>query len=70
MNDKKLRIAFIGTLVGAFVLTVAMVLVWKFRFYDPVVSELGTTEDNYTTPKARRISWTNRSKARCWRSNV
>ncbi len=53
MNEKKLRIAWIGTLVGAFVLIVAMVLVWKFKFYDPLVSELGTTSDNYTKEKAQ-----------------
>ncbi len=51
MNDKKLRIAFIGTLVGAFVLIVAMVLVWKFRFYDPVLSELNTTNEKYDKQK-------------------
>lgn len=53
MNEKKLRIAWIGTLVGAFVLIVAMVLVWKFRFYDPVVSELGTATTSYTTEKGK-----------------
>lgn len=53
MNEKKLRIAWIGTLVGAFVLIVAMVLVWKFRFYDPLLSELGTTETNFATQKTQ-----------------
>ena len=48
MNEKKLRIAWIGTLVGAFVLIVAMVLVWKFRFYDPLLSELDTTNTEFT----------------------
>lgn len=43
MNEKKLRIAWIGTIVAAFVLIVAMVLVWKFKFYDPLLSELETT---------------------------
>ena len=51
MNEKKLRMAWIGTLVGAFVLIVAMVLVWKFRFYDDVVSQLASTETKYTTEK-------------------
>ena len=49
MNERKLRLAWIGTLVGAFVLIVAMVLVWKFRFYDNIVSQLATTEANYKT---------------------
>ncbi len=52
MNEKKLRLAWIGTLVGAFVLIVAMVLVWKFRFYDQVVSQLATTNTSYDTEKA------------------
>lgn len=52
MNEKKLRLAWIGTLVGAFVLIVAMVLVWKFRFYDQVVSRLATTNGTYRTEKA------------------
>ena len=52
MNEKKLRLAWIGTLVGAFVLIVAMVLVWKFRFYDNTVSQLNTTNTNYDTKKA------------------
>lgn len=52
MNEKKLRLAWIGTMVGAFVLVVAMVLVWKFRFYDQVVSELATTKSSYSTEKA------------------
>ena len=47
MNEKKLRIAWIGTLVGAFVLIVAMVLVWKFRFYDPLLSELDTATTEF-----------------------
>ena len=51
MNEKKLRIAWISTLVSAFVLIVAMVLVWKFRFYDPVLSELDKTQQNYTKEK-------------------
>ena len=51
MNEKKLRLAWIGTLVGAFVLIVAMVLVWKFKFYDQVVSELATTTGEYDTQK-------------------
>ena len=53
MNEKKLKIAWIGTLIGAFVLIVAMVLVWKFKFYDPLVSELGTTAGEYDTEKAK-----------------
>ena len=52
MNEKKLRLAWIGTLVGAFVLIVAMVLVWKFRFYDNTVSQLNTTNASYATEKA------------------
>ena len=52
MNEKKLRLAWIGTLVGAFVLIVAMVLVWKFRFYDKVISDLNTSKTNYATQKA------------------
>ena len=52
MNEKKLRLAWIGTLVGAFVLIVAMVLVWKFRFYDKVVSQLASTNSSYATEKA------------------
>ena len=52
MNEKKLRFAWIGTLVGAFVLIVAMVLVWKFKFYDTVVSELATTNTSFDTEKA------------------
>lgn len=51
MNEKKLRLAWIGTLVGAFVLIVAMVLVWKFRFYDDTVSKLTTTNASYETAK-------------------
>ena len=47
MNEKKLRLAWIGTLVGAFVLIVAMVLVWKFRFYDDAVSKLANASDEY-----------------------
>ncbi len=53
MNEKKLQIAFIGTLVGAFVLIVAMVLVWKFRFYDPLLSELDTTTKQFNTQEAQ-----------------
>ena len=51
MNEKKLRMAWIGTLIGAFVLIVAMVLVWKFRFYDQVVSQLASTKSAYTGAK-------------------
>ena len=52
MNEKKLKIAFIGTLVGAFVLIVAMVLVWKFRFYDPLLSDLDRTTTEFNTQDA------------------
>ena len=53
MNEKKLKIAWIGTLIGAFVLIVAMVLVWKFKFYDPLISELATTNTDYETNKTQ-----------------
>ena len=52
MNEKKLKLATIGTIVGAFVLVIAMVLVWKFRFYDVVVSELDDTNSQFDTQKA------------------
>lgn len=53
MNEKKLKIAWIGTLIGAFVLIVAMVLVWKFKFYDPLISELATTTTDFETNKTQ-----------------
>ena len=49
MNDQKLRLATIGTLIGAFVLIVAMVLVWKFRFYDQKVADLKVANDALQT---------------------
>ena len=42
MNEQKLRFAILGTLIGTFVLIVAMVLVWKFKFYDQAVQQLNT----------------------------
>ena len=53
MNEKKLKIAWIGTLIGAFVLIVAMVLVWKFKFYDPLISTLATTNTAFETNKTQ-----------------
>lgn len=44
MNDQKLKYATIGTLVGAFVLIVAMILVWKFKFYDQVLADLDKSD--------------------------
>ena len=49
MNAKKLNYWIWGTLIGAFVLTVAMVLVWKFKFYDQVVQKLDTSTKAYAT---------------------
>ena len=51
MNDQKLKFATIGTIIGAFVVIVAMVLVWKFRFYDPVVTGVRTANEAYDTAK-------------------
>lgn len=49
MNDQKLKFATIGTLIGAFVLIVAMVLVWKFRFYDQRVADLNQANADFAT---------------------
>ena len=60
MNAKKLNYWIWGTLIGAFVLTVAMVLVWKFKFYDQVVQKLDTSTKNYaeSSKNAAKLSKT------------
>ena len=63
MNDKKLNYAFWGTLIGAVVLFVAMLLVWKFRFYDQTVAQLNTTNTDLQTAQTEAGKLGARQKA-------
>ena len=53
MRENKLKQLIIGIVVGTFVLLIAIVLVWKFKFYDTVNVQIAQQQQAYDTAKAK-----------------
>jgi hypothetical protein len=52
-KETRLRRIILGIGIGTFVLLVAVVLVWKLKFYDTVNADIATQQTAYDTAKAQ-----------------